>query len=100
MTHEKDHHEHDHHQHDHVERDHHDHGHGDGKTGSGVSFSYEGSDYSVPLEAARNAGLVGATDRIQLPDGQLVLLHPHAHGDNANTVQSIQEKGGKVWPVD
>lgn len=95
MTHEHD--EHEHHEHEHHEPE---PAHDSALTGSGVRFNYEGVDYTVPLEAARDAGLVGASDRIQLPDGQLVLLHPHAHADNANTAQSIVERGGKIWPID
>ncbi len=85
------------------EHEHHDHSHEhshSSSSGSGVRFSFGGKDYVVPLGAAEDSGIVGSSDRIQLPDGQLILLHPHAHEDNANNVESIEEKGGKVWPVD
>lgn len=96
-----DHEHHAHHEH-HEHNEHHDHEHAHDRpaAGGGITFNFEGSDYSVSLEAAQNAGLTGMTDRIELPSGQLVLLHPHAHADNANTPKSIREKGGKIWPVD
>ena len=83
---------HDHHEHEHV--------HEASEAKKGVTLNYEGTNYTVSLEAAQNSGLVGNTDRIQLPNGQLIMLHPHAHEDNANTGQSIEEKGGKIWPVE
>lgn len=83
--------------HDHDE---HEHAHEGSEAQEGVTFNHEGTNYTVSLEAAENSGLVGNTDRIQLPSGQLILLHPHGHEDNANTAQSIQEKGGKIWPLE
>jgi len=78
----------------------HEHAHEGSETQEGVTFNHEGTNYTVSLEAAQNSGLVGNTDRIQLPSGQLIMLHPHAHEDNANTAQSIEEKRGKIWPVE
>ncbi len=83
--------------HDHPE---HEHAHGGSEGQEGVTFSHDGTNYTVALEAAENSGLVGNTDRIQLPGGQLILLHPHAHEDNANTAEAIKEKGGEIWPVE
>jgi len=83
--------------HDHHE---HEHAHEASEAKEGVTLNHEGTNYTVSLEAAKNSGLVGNADRIQLPSGQLIMLHPHAHEDNANTVQSIEEKGGKIWPVE
>ena len=83
--------------HDHHE---HEHAHEGYEAKEGVTLNHEGTNYTVSLEAAQNSGLVGNTDRIQLPSGQLIMLHPHAHEDNANTAKSIEEKGGKIWPVE
>lgn len=78
----------------------HEHAHKDSESHDGVTFNHEGTNYTVPLDAAVNSGLVGSSDRIQLPDGQLILLHPHGHEDNANDAKSIEQNGGKVWPID
>ena len=78
----------------------HEHAHEGSEAQEGVTFDHEGTNYTVSLEAAQNSGLAGNTDRIQLPSGQLIMLHPHAHEDNANTAQTIEEEGGKVWPVE
>jgi len=86
---------HDHHNHDHE----HTHEEPQAKDTEGVTFNHEGTNYTEPLEAAQNSGIVGNADRIQLPGGQLIMLHPHAHEDNANSSESIKEKGGKIWPV-
>ncbi|MFQ5922564.1 MAG: hypothetical protein ACE5M4_06940 [Anaerolineales bacterium] len=85
--------------HEHTHHGHED-AHGAPGDKTGVTFNHEGTNYTISLEAAKNAGLVRNTDRIQLPGGQLILLHPHAHEDNANTVRSIEEGGGKVWQVE
>ena len=78
----------------------HEHAHEASEAKEGVTLNHEGTNYTVSLEAAQNSGLVGNTDRIQLPSGQLIMLHPHVHEDNANTAQSTEEKGGKIWPVE
>ena len=78
----------------------HEHAHGDSEAQEGVTFNHEGTNYTVSMQAAENSGLVGNTDRIQLPGGQLVLLHPHAHEDNANSSEAIKENGGQIWPVE
>lgn len=83
--------------HDHHE---HEHAHEGSETQEGVTFNHEGTNYTIALKSAQNSELVANTDRIQLPSGQLIMLHPHAHEDNANTAQSIEEEGGKVWPVE
>ncbi|MCH8337628.1 MAG: hypothetical protein IH858_02110 [Chloroflexi bacterium] len=91
---------HDHHNHEHGHHDHeHRHEEPQAKDKEGVTFNHEGTNYTEPLEAAQNSGIVGNADRIQLPGGQLIMLHPHAHEDNANSSESIKEKGGKIWPV-
>ena len=28
------------------------------------------------------------------------MVHPHIHEDNANTAESIVEKGGKIWQIE
>ncbi len=86
--------DHDHHEHEHE------HAHDSSEAHAGVTFNHEGTNYTVSLEAAENAGVAGNSDRIQLPSGQLIMLHPHAHEDNANTAEAIKEKGGKIWPVE
>jgi len=83
--------------HDHHE---HEHAHEASEAKEGVTLNHEGTNYTVSLEAAQNSGLVGNTDRIQLPGGQLIMLHPHAHEDKSNTAQSTEEKGGKIWSVE
>lgn len=90
---------HEHHDHEHEHPDH-EHSHEGSEAKEGVTFNHDGTNYTVPLEAAQNAGIVGNADRIQLPGGQLIMLHPHAHEDNANSPESIKEKGGEIWPVE
>ena len=86
------------------DNDHHDHEleHTDGgsETQKGITFNHEGTKYTVSVEVALRSGLTGHSDRIRLPDGVLIMLHPHVHEDNANTVQSIVDKGGKIWQVE
>jgi len=84
------------------DHDHHDHEHShDGSEAKeGVTFNHDGTNYTVSLEAATNSGLEGNRDRIQLPGGQLILLHPHAHEDNANSPEAIKENGGQIWQAE
>ena len=67
---------------------------------SGITFDHGGTKYTVSVDVAMSSGLSGHADRIQLPGGTLIMLHPHVHEDNANTAQSIAEKGGKIWQVE
>ena len=90
---------HHHHDYEHTHHDH-EHTHEGSQAQEGVTFNHEGTYYTVPLVAAQNSGIIGNADRIQLPGGQLIMLRPHAHEDNANSSESIKEKGGKIWPVE
>lgn len=65
-----------------------------------VTFDYGGTMYTVSIEAALGSGLAGHSDRIQLPDGTMIMVHPHIHEDNANSPKSIVEKGGKIWQIE
>ena len=90
---------HDHHNHEHGHHDH-EHTHEGSQAQEGVTTNHEGTNYTVPLVAAQNSGIDGNADRIQLLGGQLIMLRPHAHEDNAYSSESIKEKGGKIWPVE
>ena len=80
----------------------HDHIHEDPQGGSpaGITFNHEGTKYTVSVAAALSSGLTGHSDRLRLPDGTLLMMHPHIHEDNANTPESIVEKGGKIWQIE
>jgi len=72
-----------------------------------LTFELDSVRYRVSAEAARSSGMKETNGRIQLPDGRLVLLHPHEgmtephpHEDHANSAKDIQAKGGKVWPAE
>ena len=74
--------------------------HGGPKAPKGITFDHGGTKYTVSVDVALRSGLRGHSDRIRLPSGILIMLHPHVHEDNANTAQSIVEKGGQIWQVE
>ena len=86
---------------DHVPRDQiHEDPQGDREAPKGITFDHGGTKYTVSVDAALGSGLTGHSDRIRLPNGTLVMVHPHIHEDNANTPESIVEKGGKIWQIE
>ena len=62
-----------------------------------LTFNHGGTSYTIPLRAAVGSGLIGRADRIELPNGTLVMLHPHIHEDKVNSPESIHKEGGKIW---
>ena len=71
-----------------------------GGASEGITFDHGGIKYTVSVDAALGSGLVGHSDRIQLPDGMIIMVHPHIHEDKANTPESIVDKGGKIWQIE